>query len=82
MIYLLLYIDVSLLSLPKIGMHCWIRFVTHIRSFSNFRRIKILFWFLSLSAQVKGLHESLDRRISSLESMKQTEASQHGEAIE
>ncbi|XP_044492652.1 uncharacterized protein LOC123216299 [Mangifera indica] len=36
----------------------------------------------SISHQVKGLHESLDRRISSLESMKQTEASQHGEAIE
>ncbi|GAV73246.1 hypothetical protein CFOL_v3_16732 [Cephalotus follicularis] len=36
----------------------------------------------SISQQVKGLHESLDRRISSLEKLRQSEASQHVEATE
>ncbi|KAM2730938.1 hypothetical protein EV1_002132 [Malus domestica] len=36
----------------------------------------------SISQQVKGLHESLDRRISALESLKQTEAPQPAEASE
>ncbi|CAN6564683.1 unnamed protein product [Malus baccata var. baccata] len=34
----------------------------------------------SISQQVKGLHESLDRRISALESLKPTEAPQPAEA--
>ncbi|XP_008234661.1 PREDICTED: uncharacterized protein LOC103333580 [Prunus mume] len=36
----------------------------------------------AISQQVRGLHESLDRRISTLESLKQTEASQPTEAAE
>ncbi|KAM2281927.1 hypothetical protein COP2_043398 [Malus domestica] len=36
----------------------------------------------SISQQVKGLHESLDRRISALESLKPTEAPQPAEASE
>ncbi|KAJ4726739.1 ABC transporter A family protein [Melia azedarach] len=36
----------------------------------------------SISHQVKGLHQSFDRRISALESLKQAEASQHVEATE
>ncbi|KAH7543771.1 hypothetical protein ACOSP7_031483 [Xanthoceras sorbifolium] len=36
----------------------------------------------SISQQAKGLHESMDRRISALESLKQTEASHHVEATE
>ncbi|KAM5557777.1 hypothetical protein ABKV19_024897 [Rosa sericea] len=36
----------------------------------------------AISRQVKGLHESLDRRISALESLKQTEAPQPAEAAE
>ncbi|KAK3232461.1 hypothetical protein Dsin_004342 [Dipteronia sinensis] len=36
----------------------------------------------TISQQAKDLHESLDRRISTLESLKQTEASQHVEATE
>ncbi|KAJ7965270.1 ABC transporter A family protein [Quillaja saponaria] len=36
----------------------------------------------SIAQQMKGLHESLDQRISSLEKFKQTEVSQHAEATE
>ncbi|KAF7830778.1 uncharacterized protein G2W53_013111 [Senna tora] len=36
----------------------------------------------SFTQQMKGLHESLDRRITSLESLKQTEVPQHVEASE
>ncbi|KAJ9130950.1 hypothetical protein P3X46_017366 [Hevea brasiliensis] len=36
----------------------------------------------SISQQVKGLHESLDTRISALETLKQTEASQPVQATE
>ncbi|XP_050386640.1 uncharacterized protein LOC126802961 [Argentina anserina] len=36
----------------------------------------------AISHQVKGLHESLDRRIAALESIKQTEAPQPAEAAE
>ncbi|KAJ8760777.1 hypothetical protein K2173_021815 [Erythroxylum novogranatense] len=36
----------------------------------------------SISQQVKGLHESLDRRISYLEKLKQTEVSQPAETTE
>jgi hypothetical protein len=36
----------------------------------------------AISKQVKGLHESLDARISALEQLKQSEASQHVEATE
>ncbi|XP_030467216.1 uncharacterized protein LOC115686152 [Syzygium oleosum] len=36
----------------------------------------------SLSRQMKGLHASLDRRISDLEKLKQANASDHAEATE
>ncbi|OAY59567.1 uncharacterized protein LOC110620620 [Manihot esculenta] len=36
----------------------------------------------SISQQVKGLHDSLDTRISALETLKQTEASQPAQATE
>ncbi|EOY23681.1 hypothetical protein QUC31_008371 [Theobroma cacao] len=36
----------------------------------------------SITQQVKSLHESLDRRISAVESLKRVETSQHVEAAE
>ncbi|XP_002519598.2 uncharacterized protein LOC8262229 isoform X2 [Ricinus communis] len=36
----------------------------------------------SISQQVQGLHEGLDRRISALETLKQTEASQPASAAD
>lgn len=42
----------------------------------------IWYLFCFIFDQVKGLHDSLDTRISALETLKQTEASQPAQATE
>lgn len=66
-----LFFSISLTNNKKL-----LVFVTHVQL--ELIKYNLFLWFL----QMKSLHESLDRRIASLENLKQTEASQHVEATE